>query len=131
MLTVSLYVCRLLGITNGSSSSPCHPEPAKDPYSSRRDNGSFVVPPQDDMDLDEDSRLVVRLRGGHVGEQFELLHPAVGLLVHLAGIGLEDDPLAWAESAHVDQRLELVGHLAQVVVGELLMFDVDVALRAP
>src|SRR5260370_14936039 len=80
--------------------------------------------------LDVDGRLVVRLRGLGLGEQLELLHPAVSLLVDLAGVRLEDDPLAWAEGAHVDQRLELVGHLAQVVVGELLVLDVDVALRA-
>jgi exonuclease SbcD len=27
----------------------CHPEPAKDPYSTGRNEGSFVVPPQDDI----------------------------------------------------------------------------------
>ena len=54
----------------------------------------------------------------------------MGLLVHLARVWLEHDAFAGAERAHVNQRLELVGHLAQVVVGVLLVLDVDVALGA-
>src|SRR5919199_1089088 len=75
-------------------------------------------------------RAVVRFRSLAGREQVELAHPAMSLLVHLARIRLEDDALARPEGAHVHQRLEFIGHLAQEVMRVPLVFHVDVSLGA-
>src|SRR3954451_11873790 len=57
------------------------------------------------------------------------LHPAVRALEHVARVGLEDDPLARAEPAHVDRAGEVLGHLAQPEVLVAIGVEVDLALR--
>src|SRR5439155_821931 len=61
-------------------------------------------------------------------EQVPRLHPAMGALVHLARVLLEDDALARAEGRQVNHRVVLLRDLAQEEVPVLLQLKVDVAL---
>src|SRR4051794_4649175 len=111
-----------MGASLGWGSPPFSPRPreprgrlvarATGPFAGLRDHGVVVV----------------RAPGGGRLEELPALHPAVRALVHVARVGLEDDPLAGAEAAHVDARAQILGQLAQPVVLVALRLEVDLAL---
>src|SRR5947209_8293955 len=79
--------------------------------------------------LDHDRRRIRLVSDLLLGEDRQVLHPTVRLLVHLLGIWAEDDALPGAKAPHVDQPMKLGVNLPKKVVLVSLGLEVDVALR--
>src|SRR5437660_6271937 len=79
--------------------------------------------------LNADRRLVFRRRALAVGKELPRLHPAMGSLEGVAGVRLEDEPLAWPESSQLAHLMVFHGQLFQKVLLVALGLEVDIPLR--